>query len=251
MRLVWILVVLSLAGCDPFPEVRKVDTIEGYEAYIAEHADSTFVSEARARLEVLYLEKARAERTLEAYDAYTSKFPQGVYRKEAYIEREAFMWAWADATNTADAWERYLKEYPSHDARKVKDARRRKECATYLPNLAWTPVAMKKVNLAEDPNGELNGWMFSSDVTNNGPQTITYLQLTLRFKDTSGKTIGDARWPVVSENYGIPVEEEKKIPIKPGETRTWSYTTGDIPPGWSEQTELVATGILFQEYAPR
>lgn len=243
--------LLALGGCDPFPEVKKQDTIEAYEGYLKEHPDSNYAIEAKARLEQLYIDKARAEKSLEAYDAYIDRFPNGIFRKAAYEEREQHLWEWADETNTAEAWDKYVEAYPSHDAKKVKEARRRKDTAIYLPNLSWTDVRLEQVNLAEDPEGPLNGWLISTDVTNKGDKTLTYLQMTARYVDDEGKTLGSAKWPVVSQNYGIPVEPEKKEPMKPGDTRTWELMTGDVPEGWNKKVKLVATGIKFEELKAR
>lgn len=249
----WLLIgaLVALSACDPYPQVEKTNTIEAYEQYLAEHGSSTYAPQAIGRLETLMIEKAREEKSLEAYDAYLERFPQGIFRKDAYKEREAHLWDWADMQNTVPAWEKYLEEYPSFEAKKVRKARRRKDTAAYLPNLQIGDVSMKKVNMAEDPEGPLNGYLFTADVTNKGDQTLTYLQFTVRFLGDDGKVLGDGSWPVVSSNYGIPVEEEKKIPIQPGETRTWELMTADVPENWGEKTALVATGIGFQEAAPR
>ena len=103
--------------------------------------------------------------------------------------------------------------------------------------------------LAEDPEGPLNGYMFSVDVTNNTDKTIVYLGMRIRFYDADGKRVGSEKWAVVSSNFGIPVEEEKKIPIKPGETRKWELLT-DVPDGFAEKADLAYTGIKFEEYRP-
>jgi len=241
---------LGLSACDPFPQVREKDTIEAYEQYLAEHPDSNYAAEAKGRLETLMYEKAQKDQTLEAYDAYMKRFPKGMFAEKARKEREKYLWEWADETHTVEAWERYLDEYPQHDAKKVREARRRKKAAEYAPNIAIGELQMEKVNLAEDPEGPLNGWMFKAEITNNGDQTLKYLQMTVKFMGEDGKKAGEEKWPLVSANYGIPVPEEKKEPVKPGETRTWDLMTGNVPEGWEEagkKAKLVATGVTFKE----
>ncbi|MFK7930208.1 MAG: tol-pal system YbgF family protein, partial [Myxococcota bacterium] len=215
------LTLLTATGCDPYPQVEQTNTIEAYEEYLATHEGTQNAAQAKSRLETLMIEKAREAKSLEAYDAYLARFPQGVFRKDAYKEREGHLWDWADKENTIEAWQTYLDEYPSFDAKKVRKARRRKATAAYLPNLKIGEVVTKKVNMAEDPEGPLNGYLFSADVTNNGDQVLTFLQFTIRYLGDDGSVQGSSAWPVVSSNYGIPVEEIKKVPIKPGETRTW------------------------------
>lgn len=238
---------LGVSACDPFPQVREKDTIEAYEQYLAEHPDSNYAAEARGRLEVLMYEKAQKDQTLEAYDAYLEKFPRGTYQEKARKERETYLWAWAEETHTPEAWDRYLEEYPQFDAKKVREARRRKQAAEYLPNLEVGELQMEKVNLAEDPEGPKNGWMFKADITNNGDQTLKYLKVSIHFLDDAGKKTGDESWPLVSSNFGIPVEEEKKVPVKPGETRTWELMTGSVPEGWTEKARVVPTAVTFEE----
>ena len=41
---------------------------------------------------------------------------------------------------------------------------------------------------------------------------------------------------------GIPIEEEFKQPLKPGESRTWVYTTGDLPADWAKNIEKYYQG---------
>ena len=238
---------LLATACDPFPEVRKQDTIEAYEQYLKEHPTSNYAMEAKSRLETLMYEKAKKDESLEAYDAYLNRFPKGIFREKAYKERETYLWDWAEQTHSVEGWDRYIKEYPQHDARKVRDAKRRKKAAEYLPNLAIGEISMEQVNLAEDPDGPLNGWMFKADITNNGSETLTYLNITIQFLDDTGKKAGEEKWPVDSASYGIPVEEEKKVPIKPGETRTWELMTGNTPEGWTKKARLQATAVTFEE----
>ncbi len=160
--------VLAASACDTFPQVRQQDTIEAYEKYLAEHPDSNYAAEAKGRLETLMYEKAKTDQTLEAYDAYMKRFPNGMFAEKARNEREKFLWEWADETHTVEGWDRYLSEYPQHDAKKVREARRRKMAAEYAPNVKIGEITREKVNLAEDPEGPLNGWLFKADITNGG-----------------------------------------------------------------------------------
>ena len=240
---------LSPGGCDPYPAAKKLDTIEAYEAYLADNSDSFYAMQAKTRLQELYMEQAREEKTLAAYDAYLDRFPDGIFRDKAYAERELHLWEWAEETNTPESWQKYIDAYPSFDTKKAKKAKSRKEVMEHAPNLPMTALTMEKANLAEDPEGPLNGYMFKVDVTNSTDKTITYLGMEIRLMGADGRTLGRERWAVVSSNFGIPVEEEKKVPIKPGETRTWELLT-DVPDGFAEKASVAYTGIKFEEYRP-
>ena len=241
--------LLSLGACDPYPQVKRDDTIEAYETYLKEHPNSRNVMKANTRLQQLYWEKAEAAKTLEAYDEYMERFPDGIFREKAYKNREKHLWEWAEAENTVESWQKYIDTYPSFDTKKAKKAKSAREVMEHAPNLPMGKLEMAKANLAEDPEGPLNGYMFSVDVTNNTDKTIVYLGMRIRFYDADGKRVGSEKWAVVSSNFGIPVEEEKKIPIKPGETRKWELLT-DVPDGFAEKADLAYTGIKFEEYRP-
>lgn len=242
-------VALALTACDSFPEARKADTIEAYEKYLEENPTSNYAAEAKGRLETLMYEKAKTEKSLEAYDAYLKRFPRGIFHEKAIKEREVYLWEWAVDTHTPEGWDRYLTEYPQHDAKKVRKARKRKEAAKYIGNVALGELSMEPANLAENPDGPKDGWMFKADITNNGEETLKYLQITIRFLDGSGKAIGEEKWPVVSSDYGVPVEEEKKVPMAPGDTRTWDLLTGSVPEGWTPDkgAKLIPTSLTFVE----
>lgn len=244
MRKLLILAVL-LAGCDPWPEIKKTDTIEAYENYMAENPDSLRAVEARARLEQLYVEKARAEKTIEAYDAFLSRFPKGDLAADAAAEREEVFWTWAEGEDTPEAWARFISENGKSKA--VKKARSRQRMAENKDKVEVGEPTMKKVNLAEDPKGELNGWGFYAPITIKGDKPVEYLNVQVRYLDANGKTLGSKEWPLVASALpgNLPFADGFDKPMKPGETRTWEYTAGfdELPEGWTEKIAVVPVGI--------
>ena len=239
--------LLLLVACDDFDAVRKDGTIEAYEKYLAENPEGRNVVEARTRLEQLLIERARAEKTLAAYDAYLQRFPKGTFARDAFNEREQYLWDWADLENTVEAWDRYLTEYPSFEANKVKKARKRKAAAEYRSNITWTPPEFAQANLAENPEGPLDGWKFTAQVTNAGDRTLTSLHMTIRYLDDAGNRIVDESWPVASPNFGVPVEEWRKEPLKAGETRQWDLLSDKVPAGWSKKFDLFPSSVTFEK----
>ncbi len=240
-----LMLAIFLVGCDKWPEVKKADTIEAYEQYMAENPDSLKAVEARARLEQLYIEKARADKTIEAYDAFLSRFPKGDLAGDAGEEREAVFWAWAEAQDTPEAWARYIAE--NAKSKSIKKARARARMAENKDKVGVGEPDMKKVNLAEDPKGELNGWGFFAPITNKGDKPIEYLNIQVRYLDASGKTLGAKEWPVVATALpgNLPFEDGFDKPMAPGETRIWEYTAGfeELPEGWVEKIAVVPVGI--------
>lgn len=241
--------LLALACTDPFAEAQKQDTIEAYEKFLAESPNSQYRLQGQIRLEELYLQKARTDATLEAYDVYLQKFPEGQLVDKAREERREFLFNWADREDTPEGWNKYLSEYPTGDKKKQQEARKRLRMAESKDLIALGPVEMEQVNLAENPDGPLDGWGFYVEVTNKGDKPIEYLNLRIRYLDEAGKELDNRDWPAVSPTppQGLPQREEFYQPIKPGETRTWEWTSGDLPGGWAKKASVSAIDIRWVE----
>ncbi|HJN75138.1 MAG TPA: hypothetical protein QGF58_14510 [Myxococcota bacterium] len=247
------LALLALLACGPsFHEVQKADSIEAYEAFIQAAPNSPSITMAEIRLEELYLEKARKDKTLEAYDHYLEMYqgnPKSQLAEIAVEEREEFLYAWAEDSNSVEAWQTWLDEYPKGSKKRKQEARRRVAMNAYVDQLEIGRVEIEPVNLAEDPDGALDGYLFTSEVTNTGTRTITTLNMELQYLDIEGNVIDKDRWPLVAPQApgNMPIEEEWKVPVKPGETRAYWYT--DMAPeavGWSKKARLVPISVTFE-----
>ena len=239
------LLFLVAVGCgDNFADVQEKDTIEAYEEFIKNNPSSGFLMQAEARLEDLFLEKARAE-GLESYDLYFERFPDGARKEDATKERERFLFSWAEETNTKEGWKKFKEEYPKPAKDHVRVVKAMLKVHKYMDNLEVGGPMVEQVNLAEDPEGPLDGWSISADVTNNGKRTLEQLSMTVVYLDENGKKVGSRKWPAVAPYWKVPVEEEKKKPFKPGDTITWNWTTGNVPDGWARQVRVYVSGIAY------
>ncbi|MBW1881642.1 MAG: hypothetical protein JRI25_01800 [Deltaproteobacteria bacterium] len=245
MRVALVLVAaMLLAGCDNFHAVQRADTIEAYEGYLEKHPKSRMHFQAVTRLEELYLDRAKEEETLEGYDAYFARFPEGAYQERALKEREDLLYTWTIDQNTVEAWEKYLAQYPKAGKKRKKKAKRALKMAEYRPHLSLSEPRTQRVNLAENPEGPLDGWKYEVDVTNQGESTLTYLALTIRWQEP-GHAADREEWPVVTARWPVPMEEEKKAPMKPGETRTWEWTTRKIPADYTGEITVQPTAVAY------
>jgi hypothetical protein len=247
------LLLVLLAGCDPFADVQKVDTIEAYESYLADNPNSTNKLQAEGRLATLLLEKARKDGTVESYDLFLARFPASSLVKDAQKERKELVWARADALDTLDGWKAVVDEYskPEKDGGDrdvVRRAKRRMRMATHKDHVEISPLEMEMVNLQENPDGPLDGYGFFADVKNTGTKPIVMLKLRLQYLDGAGEPVGEVEWPVVASQLpgNLPMPEGFDKPIEPGETRRWEWTTGDMPDGWSKQSKLTAVDIRVE-----
>lgn len=238
-----LLLALTLVACgDNFADVQAEDTIEAYEEFLKNNPDTRFKMEAEDRLETLYIKKAREE-GLEGFDAYLERFPEGNQREAAMEERQNFLFAWAEEQNTKEAWEQFLEEYPKAKKEKKRKAEAMIKVHKYLPNLEVGAPNIEQINLAEDPEGPLDGWKISAEVTNNGKTTIEELKLTMVYLDEEGRKVGSKDWPAVAPYWKVPIEEEHKKPLATGDSIVWNWTTGNTPEGWSRQVKLYVSYV--------
>ena len=64
--------------------------------------------------------------------------------------------------------------------------------------------------------------------------------------DADGKSLDTREWPVVASNWPLPVEPEYEKPIKPGQTRVWQWSTGDLPEGWAQKAKLEVSYVAYK-----
>lgn len=239
---------LLLACTDPYATAQESDTIEAYEKYLSENPSGTYRLQAETRLEELMFQKAEEDKKIASFDAYFARFPDGQFKEKAMEAREEVLFAWADQEDTAEAFQKFLDEYPRGAKKRKQEARRRVNMAKNRDVVGLGEVSMEQVNLANDPDGPPNGWGFFVDVTNKGETPITLLTLQISLLDGGGAALTQATYPAVGSRYPGRswVEDEYKEPLKPGESRAWKYTTGDIPTGWSKKVSVKPVNISFE-----
>lgn len=244
-----LLLAAALAtACDPYFAVQEADTIEAYETYLTDNPNGSRAFEAATRLEELYLRKARKSKELADFDAYLERFPKGRQREAANLEREAVLFDRASATGTAAAWKLFLDEYPKPRKRRGRPAKDGLQATAYVErHTTMSAVRIEGVNLAENPDGPIDGKGFRFDLTNNGDQTLTTLTFAIDYLGADDVSLGRRTWPLVAPKFPTPIEEEKKVPLEPGDTRTWDWTTGDLPDGWAEKVRISPIRIRFAE----
>lgn len=243
----WLLLVISLmAGCDDFGTVQRTDTIEAYEAYVKENGETSANGIASmARLEILYKQQAEKLKTVEAYDAYLKRFPKGPNRVLIAGAKEELMFKAAEQAGTEAAWKAFLDGNPEAQARRVDMAKAGIEAANYASKLEIGPVRAEPVNLADDPKGPKNGTGFFAEVTNKGDKTLSLLwfNLVLPANEAGAVQMFDGLLVAPASASRMPIAAKDQVPFKPGETRTWSYTTDAVPPGFTGTAKLIPSRL--------
>lgn len=235
-----------LAACDDFESVKRADTVEAYEAWLAENGtDGSKAGTALLRLEELLRTAAREKQTPAAYEAYLTRFPTHKNAAELRAEYETMMFDLAELAGTPEAWAAFQKACPDVKGQRAEWARNAAQAAAYAQNLKIGEVRVEKINLANDPKGELNGTAFLTEVTNNGDQTLEMLWFNLYLLAGEGKVARKVDAPLVAPQRmsRMPIPDANQAPLKPGDTRTFRWTTGELPEGFSGVAKLVPARI--------
>lgn len=246
MRTLLLLATLLVACADPYADAETLNTIDGWESFLAAQPSDTQRLKAEAKLEELLLAKAEASKKVEDYDAILTRFPNTRKKDELRKSRASAAYAVAEAENTPEAWKKYLDENDGADGGLEKKARGFVSVAEY-GKIVVGEVKVEQVNLAEDPKGPKDGWGVTADVKNDGDKTIEYLNFDVVFVDQAGTKLQTSSYPLVAQTApgGMPIEEEYQKPLAPGQTRTFSFMTGEVPENWSKQARLAPSSVRF------
>lgn len=250
MRLSLCALALALSlGCDPQAAGPEQDTPEAWRAWLESHPSATDQLRGNARVQDLLLDRARRSEDPADYDAYLEAFPAGAHAETARAEREKVMFRAALLAGTPDRWERFLQDYPKARGGHDRIAKEGLDAARYAPHMKMGPVKTRQVNLAEDPDGPLDGISFEAEITNEGAQTLEAWWLRIFYLDDQGNVLDRRKWPLVAKpaEFPVPMPPEASEPLKPGETRTWAWATGDLPEGFSGQVRLVPMRVRFAQ----
>ena len=225
--MVWVSAALwVVTGCTgpSYSDVQRADTIEAYEAFLEADPETFYRNPIEKRLEELYWKKANEADNLAGWAEYTARW-EGTKAKNyplALKKHAAYAWQAAIADGSLPAIEKYADEFGKAD--RVLADRARGMIAAKKYGLQLGEPRVEKVNLAEDPEGPLNGWGVFVDVTNTGQETLHYVRLSVQWLNEDGSEIATKDYPLVSDRWQMPATEEQQTPIGPGETRTWEWT---------------------------
>lgn len=252
MRMLSLLILL--AGCaDPYGDAKKADTIEAYEAFLGSDPSGSERLGAEQRLEELLVARAEETHAVADYDKLLQRFPKSRQAKKMREGRANAAFAAAEADGSADAWKAFLDENAEADGALKKKARAMVAVAEYKDKLAITEPKVEQVNLAEDPKGPKDGWGFSATVTNNGDKSLEFLTMEVQLLDAAGKKLKAFTYPLAGKvgPGGMSLPEEYTKPLEPTQSRTWVYTTGDVPENWSQQVKIVPVALRYAGTPPK
>jgi hypothetical protein len=239
---------LNLCACEGLAlhDARLKDSPAAYEAFLQQYPDSTEAEALRSRIDELRYREATEAGTAAAYRAYLARHPKGASSEQAHLAEEQLSFSEATAAGTAESLEAYLKAHPKGAS--VDTANSLLDRVLYRARIGIHELRTEQVNLANDPKGPLDGWAVVADVVNEGRRTVSLVELHVDLLDASGKAEGQHNkwWAVTPDLGAFPTPEAMKLPLAPGASRVFRWTTGAIPENWSQKAGLRVTDIRFE-----
>ncbi|MBN2486867.1 MAG: hypothetical protein JXB34_12905 [Bacteroidales bacterium] len=105
-----------------FRKYEKLNTLAGYEEFIARFPDAAQAPKAARYRNKMAFEEVKLKNTVEAYNNYIEKYPESRFVQQAAKLRNAAAFEKAKQVNTLEAFEGFIKLYP--DALEIPDARK-------------------------------------------------------------------------------------------------------------------------------
>jgi hypothetical protein len=240
-----------LMACGPdFAAVQAADDVASYDAWIREQGPTgSSGRHALARLDVLLKEKARLAKDVTAYDRWLELFPAHGDREEIVGERQKLLFDQAEAAGTTAAWQAFLDGCPDAPGDRKAEAALGLAAASYASSLQIGPVEVGPINLARDPAGPKNGFVYSATITNSGAKTIDLLRMNLVFSDASGAPIQFVTTTIAAPPGTERIPPEQQQPMGPGDKRMFFYMTGKKIEGAVAQA-VVPARARFAAVAP-
>ncbi len=105
-----------------FEEAKSLNTLEGYQFFIAKYPYAKQVAQAKNSRNQLGFDKAKIENTITSFQYFIKNFPDASQVKKAVELRDEIAFEKAKSINTLDAFNRFLSDYPlSHLNLKAKE----------------------------------------------------------------------------------------------------------------------------------
>lgn len=223
---------------------------EAYEAFLAEYPESAHADEVRGKIADLRYKAAKDSRNPEVLREFLTKHPDSEHGERLARREDEVSWQVADAAKTAAGYKSYIDLHP--EGAQLEAARAEYERFAYADSLTVGEATVAKVNMAQDPDGPLNGWGIEAPVTNSGDRHLETVTMAIDSLSASGDVVRSDTWYTVVQDLGpLPVQPHLQPIMAPGETRGFRWTTAEAPDGWAEGSfALRVTSVRFAPHAP-
>ena len=253
-----LLLALTACGPDPFDVAIADGSVEALTTFIQENPEHKLLYMAESALEKQYGERARAANSIEGWDEYLRRYPEGTEAEDGLRIREQLMYDRAAEANTVESWQEFVDAYKYSNTPLKERAEQRLNVAPYLDQLTFGEVSVEPANLAENPEGEMNGFLVTADFQNTTGKTIESLTVQIDFMSDNDGAIQTDRWPLVADRNPDRTgrTEEEKRPIRNNGRRTFSYLVeppgvryneGELDERWNNSATVTPVYVRFQE----
>ncbi|MCP4867196.1 MAG: hypothetical protein GY898_00575 [Proteobacteria bacterium] len=245
------LFLLTACGEGAALHVADTDkTVEAYQAFLAEYPDSSHSAEVQGKIEGLRYDAAKDSRNPEVLRDFLTHHPDHEAAGRLAKREDEVAWQVASAAKTAEGYKSYIDFHP--EGTQLEAAQAEYALYAYAGELTIADIAIAKVNMAQDPEGPLNGWGITANVTNPGDKRLKRVTMAIDSLGASGDVVSTDTWYTVVQDLGpMPVPPPLQTILEPGETKGFRFTTAEAPEGWAEGSfALRAVSVRFAPPAP-
>ncbi len=240
---------LLLTSCEgaALQDAQRKNSPEALETFLERYPDSAEADSLRAKIEELRYEAARDSRSAEQLREYLAKHPDGPHAGKARELEDEVSWQIADGTKTADGYKSYIDLHPT--GKWLDEATVAYGKYAYVAQLTVGEVSIERVNMAQDPQGPLNGWGITTEVTNTGDRRLRRVKMAIDYLGADGAAVRTDEWYAVAQDLGVmPVRPTMQGILEPGGVRPFRFTTAEEPAGWDVGKLAVrVTEVRFEE----
>jgi hypothetical protein len=226
---------LLLAACEgaAFLDAEKANTPEAFEAFLQEYPNYAQADEVRVTIEELRYKGAWESRNAGQMREFLGRYPDSEHAAKMIKKEDELAWTEADYTKTGEGYKSYLDLHPT--GAWIPEATALHTKFAYVDAMTISTPVIQKVNMAADPEGPLNGWGLSCEITNTGDRRVRTVEVRIDYLKLDGSVAKSDKWWAVVQDLGpLPVHPIMRPILEPGEVRPFSWSTAEAPPGWDE-----------------
>jgi hypothetical protein len=207
-----------------------------------QYPEGVNISDARVRLETLRWNAAVEANTVEGYEEYLEKHPDGEHVDKASLEAPKLAWQEVEAAGDLATVKGFLEKYES--TAYAKKAQDRVALLEKIPK----HLELGETTLVEQEKGK--PYLVSAECKNVGDVAIVQANFRVTFRDAEGTIVKTRRWLLVAKPVeGVDAPKELVQPIKPGDTRTFSYdfSKKEAGEGWTGDVAQIRLEVVELE----
>jgi outer membrane protein assembly factor BamD (BamD/ComL family) len=224
-----LLLLAPLTGCErnAYQNAEFAGTAEAWESFLEKYPSNMSATDIRERIDGLRFSQAKKDGNIAGFKDYLTRHPSGKHEGEALAAIDLLDYEAAARESSLASFEGYLKAHP--DGAYVERSNEAHAKLSYLPKVTLGRATTTRTNMADDPEGKLNGWSLDAEITNTGDRTLRVVELHVDIKDIDGKLLKSDKWWAVAPDLTIQAAPPSmRASLEPGGVRTFNWTYSDM-----------------------